>query len=367
MPPKSQRPNQVSSHAIHTVNRPPAHRKVAKSVVIAVSAVVMIIVLTLGWAIYAINTPAGTGAPQLITIKEGSSIDSIATQLAQAKVISSDALFKLYARLGPARGQLRPGPYMLSPDMTMVEIVDYLASGKIAARQVTIAEGKTIKQIAAVLEGDTDFKGQGFESVAKSQPEASVLLKELNAPAGSTNPEGVYFPNTYEVLKTQDVSALAQKMLATFRSDALPYLVNPKPEGGKSVNTYAASLTPYQRLVLASMVEKEAAKSDDRAKIAAVFYNRLAQGMRLESDPTINYVTGKVVPSAADLTINSPYNTYRARGLPPTPICNPSLDSIKAVVYAEPNDYLFFIGKDRQVYFAKTYAEHQANIEQYLK
>lgn len=367
MPPKPQRPQQASSHAIHTVKRPPAHRKVAKSVVVAISAGVLAVILTLGWALYAINTPAGTGAPQLITIKEGSSIDSIATQLSQAKVISSDALFKLYARLGPARGQLRPGPYMLSPDMTMVEIVDYLASGKIAARQVTIAEGKTVKQIAAVLEDDTDFKGQGFEAVAKAQPEAANLLRELKAPADMTNPEGVFFPNTYEVLKTQDVSALAQKMLATFRSDALPYLVNPQPENGKTVNAYAAQLTPYQRLILASMVEKEAAKSDDRAQIAAVFYNRLAQGMRLESDPTINYVTGKVVPTAADLTINSPYNTYRTRGLPPTPICNPSLDSIKAVTYAQPNDYLFFIGKDRQVYFAKTYAEHQANIEKYLK
>jgi UPF0755 protein len=251
--------------------------------------------------------------------------------------------------------------------MTMVEIVDYLASGKIAARQVTIAEGKTIKQIAAVLEEDTDFKGQGFEPVAKSLPEAQQLLRELSSPAGNTNPEGVYFPNTYEVLKTQDVSALAQKMLAGFRSEALSYLVNPQPEEGKEVHPYVAQLTPYQLLIVASMVEKEAAKSDDRAKIAGVFYNRLSQGMRLESDPTINYVTGKVVPSAADLTINSPYNTYRTRGLPPTPICNPSLDSIKAAIYATPNDFLFFIGKDRKVYFAQTYAEHQANIEKYLK
>ncbi|MDQ5943957.1 MAG: hypothetical protein QG658_23 [Patescibacteria group bacterium] len=367
MPPKKSGQNLGSSHAIHTVKRQPAHRKIAKSLVIAISAGVLVIIITLGWAIYAINTPAGTGKPQLITIQEGSSIDSIATQLAQAKVISNDQLFKLYARLGPARGQLRPGPYMLSPGMTMVEIVDYLASGKIAARQVTIAEGKTIKQIAAVLEEDTDFKGQGFESVAKSQPEAQQLLRELNSPAGNTNPEGVYFPNTYEVLKTQDVSALAQKMLAGFRSEALLYLVNPQPEEGKEVHPYVAQLTPYQRLIVASMVEKEAAKSDDRAKIAGVFYNRLSQGMRLESDPTINYVTGKVVPSAADLTINSPYNTYRTRGLPPTPICNPSLDSIKATIYATPNDFLFFIGKDRKVYFAETYAEHQANIEKYLK
>lgn len=367
MPFKKSGQNLGSSHAIHTVNRQPAHRKIAKSLVIAISAGVLIIIITLGWAIYAINTPAGAGKPQLITIKEGSSIDSIATQLAEAKVITNDQLFRLYARFGPAGGQLRPGPYMLSPDMTMVEIVDYLASGKIAARQVTIAEGKTIKQIAAVLEEDTDFKGQGFESIAKSQPEAVQLLQELRAPEGTTNPEGVYFPNTYEVLKTQDVSALAQKMLAGFRSEALSYLVNPQPENGKQVHPYVAQLTPYQRLILASMVEKEAAKSDDRAMIAGVFYNRLSQGMRLESDPTINYVTGKIVPSAADLTINSPYNTYRTRGLPPTPICNPSLDSIKAAIYATPNDYLFFIGKDRKVYFAKTYAEHQANIDKYLK
>lgn len=367
MPPKPPRQSLGSSHAIHTVKRPSVRRRIAKSIVVIISVVVLVAVFTLGWALYTIHTPAGTGAPQLITIKEGSSIDSIAAQLAQAKIITSDGLFRLYARLGPARGQLRPGPYMLSPAMTMVEIVDYLASGKIAARQVTIAEGKTIKQIAAVLESDTDFKGQGFEVVAKSQSEAQRLLKELAAPVGTTNPEGVYSPGTFEVLKTQDITDLAQKMLKVFRSEALPLLVSPKSEAGKTIHPYAAQLTPYQLLILASMVEKEAAKSDDRAGIAAVFYNRLAQGMRLESDPTINYVTGKVVPSAADLTINSPYNSYRTKGLPPTPICNPSLDSIQAVLYAAPNDYLFFIGKDRQVYFAKTYAEHQANIQKYLK
>lgn len=367
MPPNPRPHGSISSHAIHTAKRSSSHRRAIKTVIITVSLGVLIAVSILVWAAYTINSTAGTGASQLITIKEGSSIDTIATQLAQDKIISNDAIFKLYARFGPAHGQLHPGPYLLSPNMTMVEIVDYLASGKIAARQVTIAEGKTIKQIAAVLESDTDFTGQGFEAAAQSQSEASSILSQLNAPAGTINPEGLYFPNTYEVLKTQGVNVLADKMLDGFKSEALPYLVSPEIEKGKSINSYAATLTPYQRLILASMVEKEAAKSDDRAQIAAVFYNRLAKGMRLESDPTINYATGKVVPSAADLTINSPYNTYRIRGLPPTPICNPSLDSIKAVTYAAPNDYLFFIGKDRQVYFAKTYAEHQANINKYLK
>lgn len=365
MPQQPRSQNLGSSHA--TAKRPTGVRKIAKTLVIIVSLGIIMTVLIFGWALYSINTSSGMGAPKLITIKEGSSIDSIAQDLKSSAVISNTTLFSLYARLGPARGQLKPGPYMLSSGMSTVQIVDYLASGKIASRQITIAEGKTIKQIGAALEKDTGFTGQEFESLARTQPEAIQLLRQLEAPTSETNPEGVYFPETYEILKNQDASVLAQKMLATFKSEALNYLVNPVPEGGKTVHPYVARLTPYQRLILASMVEKEAAKSDDRAKIAAVFYNRLNDGMRLESDPTINYATGKVVPSAQDLTINSPYNTYRTKGLPPTPICNPSLDSIKAVIYAQPNDYYFFIGKDRQVYFAQTYAEHQANIKKHLQ
>jgi UPF0755 protein len=335
--------------------------------VIAASVALLVVLLSAAWTAYIISSPAGSGAPQLITIVEGSSIDAIASQLSAAKIIRSDAVFKLYARLGPARGQLRPGPYMLAPSMTMVEVVDYLSSGKIAARQITIAEGKTIKQIAAILDSDTDFAGQKFETVAQTRPQGGQLLGELNAPTGITNLEGLYYPDTYEMLKTEGVEVLADKMLAGFRSQALPLLINPGAESGKTPHPYAARLTAYERLILASMVEKEASHSDDRAKIAAVFYNRLSQGMRLESDPTINYATGKTVPSAQDLTINSPYNTYRTKGLPPTPICNPSLDSIRAVNDAVPNDYLFFIGADGKVYFAKTYAEHQENIKTYLQ
>lgn len=367
MPHQSRHQGLNSSHAVHTVRQISLSRRVIKLIVVIISVLMLVVVITLVWAFYAIKTPIGSGSSQLVVIEEGSSIDAIATQLEREKIIANNALFRLYVRLGPAHGQLKPGPYMLSPDMTMIEIVDYLAAGKIAARQVTIAEGKTIRQVAAVLDKDMDFAGQDFELIAKSQPEAQELLRALGAPADITNPEGVYFPNTYEILKTENVGALAQRMLEAFRSQALSYLVHPPLETGKSLHPYALELTPYQRLILASMVEKEAAKSDDRAKIAAVFYNRLAQGMRLESDPTINYVTGKVVPSAQDLTLDSPYNTYRTKGLPPTPICNPSLDSIKAVMYAEPNKYYFFIGKDRQVYFAETYAQHQANIQKYLQ
>lgn len=362
-----QKQNYNTKNQNWTSKRQPTHRKFAKWLIIVFSTLILISISLFGWVIYVINTPAGAGAPDLFVVEEGSSIDEISADLKQSAIISDRFIFGLYARLGPARGQLRPGAYMLSPYMSIVQIVDYMASGKVASRQVTIAEGKTIQQISDILEKDSGFSGQEFQSITKSQPEAQKLLRELGAPADNFNPEGIYFPDTYEVLKTQDVGVLAQKMLVEFRASALPYLTNPQAEAGKSIHPYAMTLTPYQRLVVASMVEKEASRSDDRAKIASVFYNRLAQGMRLESDPTINYETGKVVPSAQDLTINSPYNTYRTRGLPPTPICNPSLDSIKATLYAEPNDYLFFIGKDRQVYFAKTYAEHQENIRKYLQ
>lgn len=362
-----QRSNLGSSHAIHTVRRLPLHRRLAKIMVISASVLLLILIITAVWTIYTINSPAGSGAPRLVTIAENSSIDSIATQLHDVGVIRNDAVFKIYARLGPARGQLRPGPYMLAPSMTMVEVVDYLSSGKIASRKITIAEGKTVKQIAAVLEDDTDFANQNFEAIALLRPQSTKILQDLKAPASITNPEGLFYPDTYEILKTESIEVLADKMLAGFVSQVSPLLNNLAAENSKTPHPYASRLTPYERLILASIVEKEASRSDDRAKIAAVFYNRLSQGMRLESDPTINYATGKTIPSAQDLTINSPYNTYRTKGLPPTPICNPSLDSVRAVSFAEPNDYIFFIGAGGKVYFAKTYAEHQENIKTYLQ
>lgn len=367
MSPVPSRRNRLdSAHAIHTVRGPHVARRTAKVLIVAAATAAFIIALGFGYVLYAIQVPVGRGEGQVVNVAQGSSIDAIATQLEQAKLIRSGAVFRMYARFGPARGQLKPGPYLLKPSMSMAEITDYLASGKIAAKQITIAEGKTLRQISDVLQGDPDLGAQQFLAVAQAQPEATALLNQMQAPS-TTNPEGVFFPDTYEILKTQDASVLAQKMLAEFRERALPVLNGVSGSEGRKIHPGAAKLTPYQRLIVASMVEKEAARSDDRAAIAAVFYNRLAAGMRLESDPTVNYATGKTVPSAADLTLNTPYNTYKTRALPPTPICNPSLDSMLAAMYATPNDFFYFIGKDRKVYFAKTFAEHQANIDKYLK
>ncbi len=362
-----QRPNLNSGHAIHTVNRFDHRKRAAKLGFLLLLALIGIFVIVSAWFSYSINVPrGGSSEAVLVMVKPGMSIDDISQLLNEKQLIRDPFAFRLYARIGPAHGQLKPGPYLLKPSMSTTEIIDYLAAGKLASRQITIPEGRTVAQISTQLAADTDFAGQNFATVATSQPDEKRLLAVLQAPAGSTNPEGMLFPASYTVLKTDGLEVLAQKMFAKFDSDAVP-LLTLKALNGRKPNPAAQKLTPYQRLILASMVEKEASSREDREGVAAVFYNRLAAGMRLESDPTINYATGKTVPTAADLRIRSPYNTYLNTGLPPTPICNPSLDAMEAVTFAEPSDNLFFVGKAGKVYFAKTLAEHEANIEKYLK
>ncbi|MFO0955244.1 MAG: endolytic transglycosylase MltG [Candidatus Saccharibacteria bacterium] len=361
--------NLGSSHAIHTVNRVDKRKRAMKLGFLGLVALLLAVVSFGIWLSYSINVPVSNSTNStLVTIKQGMSVDEISRELASKQIIRDAFAFRLYARIGPARGQLKPGPYQLKPSMSTVEIIDYLAAGKLASRQVTIAEGKTIQQISETLAADSDFAGKNFATVATTQPDAQRLLIALGAPAGTANPEGLFAPDSYTVLKTDGADVLAAKMLKNFEDSALPLLTQAKGALTCTPHPYTAKLTPYQRLTLASMVEKEASRSEDRAAIAGVFYNRLAASLRLESDPTINYVTGKTVPTAKDLTIDSPYNTYKARGLPPTPTNNPSLDAITSTICATSNDYIYFIGgKDKKVYFAKTYAEHMQNIEKYLK
>lgn len=363
------RPNLNSSHAIHTVKRVDGRKRAIKLSFLALVSLLVAVVIFGAWLSYSISVPVGgSSEARLVTITPGMSVDEISRTLAEKKLIRDAFAFRLYARTGPARGQLKPGPYLLKSTMSTTEIIDYLAAGKLASRNITIGEGKTIAQISTILAADTDFTNQDFAAATKSQPDAKRLLALLSAPAATTNPEGLFYPDSYKVLKTDGVDALAQKMLAQFESQALPVLTQTPANAKRPLNAYAQKLTPYQRLILASMVEKEASRTVDREMIAAVFYNRLAAGLKLESDPTINYVTGKVIPTAADLRINSPYNTYIAPGLPPTPTNNPSLDAMEAVMYAQPNDYIYFIGgKDKKVYFAKTYPEHLQNIRDHLQ
>ncbi|MFO0862313.1 MAG: endolytic transglycosylase MltG [Candidatus Saccharibacteria bacterium] len=302
--------------------------------------------------VYAVRTNVSVNG-QIFEVKKGESISEIANELAQQSLIDNPNAFVLYAKLGPAHGRLIPGPYLIRPSSSIASIVGDMSSGRIAQNKITFPEGITMADMA------TRFANAGYGSKEEYLSAAKSLATDYSfIPASAKdNPEGYLFPSTYTFIPNRGATELVKKQYEAFNSEMVPLLQSKQ----------VANLTPNQVLTLASIVEKEALTEKDRKLVAGVFLNRLAKGMKFESDVTVNYATGKKITSPADLSVNSPYNTYRIVGLPPTPINNPSTDSVEAVLNYTPNDYIFFIaGNDGVVYYAKTLSEHNQNIKNHL-
>ncbi len=346
----------LQGHAIHTIERRRKRRFLRLVLAAGLLAITALIAIA-AWFSFSINVPVGGSEQRVITIAEGSSISQIADQLEDAGMIRSSWAFSTYARLGPAHGQLKPGPYQLKGSMSTVQIIDYLASGKIAVKTFVARDGSTMKQLAASYEAQGLGTAEEFTAALQNTP----LPPELAAafPEAKQDLEGFLLADSYNVVANESAASVVSRMLNNFSAKALPLFKNdPSPQ----------KLTYYETLTLASIVEKEASRDEDRAGVAGVFYNRLRQRIKLESDVTVIYLTGRIEPTASDLAIDSPYNTRKYAGLPPTPINSPSLLAIEHTLKPIDSDYIFFIGgSDGKVYYAVTYAEHQANIKKYIK
>ena len=189
---------------------------------------------------------------------------------------------------------------------------------------------------------------------------AAKLSANAQAFFGSpTSLEGLLPADSYQLIINDPASVLIAQMLKNLDEKVIPAF--------QAFSSYPGKLTAYQVLILASIVEKEASTPADRSGVAGVFYNRLAKGIKLESDVTVIYITGRTEPTATDLNSNSPYNTRKFAGLPPTPISVPSLAAIESTLKPTASSYIFFIGgKDGKTYYANTYAEHLINIDKYM-
>ncbi len=241
--------------------------------------------------------------------------------------------------------------------------------------QVTLIEGWTVNEMAGALEKAGLGPAASIVSAAKTNIPTDNNYIKIPAKQGL---EGYLFPDTYRFAKSATTETVIKKLLDNFtaRVDTLGI----KPADSYTIPGYETltlggkkGMTFHQIITLASILEKESGTTTDneRKLIAGVFYNRLISGQPLESDATVNYVSGKdnPTPTNVDLQINSPYNTYRYPGLPPGPICNPSLASIEAAFHPEQSDYYYFLHKQPsgEVVFSKTYAEHLKNKALYLK
>jgi UPF0755 protein len=296
-----------------------------------------------------------------LEVKQGDSAAAVVSKLEASGLVEDGTLLRNYLHYRGLDISIEAGGYVLTGDMTIREIADALQSAEVNERSLTIVEGWRREQIAQAL--DDANLGIGYADFLQASsilpPEYSSLV---NLPL-SASLEGLLFPDTYSIDSDMTAEELVLSMLKNFDQRVSEDL---------RVGISDQGLSLYQAVVLASIVEREAVVPDERDLIASVFLNRLYLGMKLEADPTVQYALGqqpeggwwKAPLSLNDLEINSPYNTYLYEGLPVGPICNPGLDSLRAVAFPASTTYLYFRaqcdGSGRHS-FAETFEEHQLN------
>ena len=288
-------------------------------------------------------------------VQTGTTFDEIARQLAEGGVIGNTLTFRILARLRDEDAAVRAGEYRFGPHVTQSDVLHALVTGGAqVATWVTIPEGFTAEQIAARLQGD----GLGSSAALRQYFMQEKLLVDG---ARTKSLEGFLFPSTY----LMPLGAAPEQIAALLTAQFLKEL--PRDAASRA---RALHVSVPQAVTVASLVEREAKSQADRPKIAAVIYNRLRLGMPLQVDATIEYALPqhKSALSFADLRIDSPYNSYVHVGLPPTPIANPGRASLEAALHPAKSENLYYVycGNGRHV-FAKTLAEHQANVARCLQ
>ena len=286
----------------------------------------------------------------VVTVKKGASLREIGDILQGDDLITSSSFFVFYAKLTGAEKQIEAGSYRLSNSLSMPEILEHLVGGDVIYCRVVIPEGYTTDQIGKLLVSKGIMTGDDWQNALETEDFGYPFLE--GAPAGPRRLDGFLFPATYDLTTNFTPQEILELMLGRFNTAFTPDL---------QAQARAQHLSVRQVVILASIVEREAKLDSERPIIASVFLNRLHIGMRLESDATIQYLLGtpKENLTDGDLRIPSPYNTYLHSGLPPGPISNPGLASIRAVLYPAKTDYLFFMGKsDGSHVFSATFREH---------
>lgn len=292
-----------------------------------------------------------------IEISPGSTLEEIGETLASKKLIKNSRYFVYYGRFTGQDKNMQAGVYQISNTWSVKEILECIGSGKIVTISVTIPEGFTVKQIGDML---------AQKGIADSERFQDAIIAEYDYPFldGKTGTstlalEGFLFPATYQLRPDMTEKEIIEKMLDTFQTAFTDELQQRADEMGFTIK---------EIVTLASIVEREAQLEEERPKVAAVFLNRLDKGMRLESCASVQYILGKQKETLSnkDLQNPSPYNTYIHAGLPPGPIANPGLASIKAVLYPADVSYLFFVARgDGSHHFSNTFQEHEQASRRY--
>lgn len=307
----------------------------------------------LGWTL---TQPVdNVGESVLVTIKPGTPTKTIAVELEKQRLIRNALVFRVAAKLQGVENSLQAGEYAISPNMSIERMLLMMSQGQTAYQQFTIPEGYTVDQVAELLAEKKLANADKFKALAKSFAPFPYMTSH---PDSKYRVEGFIFPDTYRVSRGVSEEELLTMMVKQFDTKLTPDLRQRASDLGLSLR---------EVVIMASLVEKEAKMSEERPVIAGVFANRVKQAMPLQSCATIQYILGYPKPELTiqDTQISSPYNTYQVMGLPPGPIANPGTAAIRAVLFANNTDYLYFVAdKQGKHHFSKTYEEHLAAIDQ---
>jgi UPF0755 protein len=294
-------------------------------------------------------------SPLEVHVAPGSSLRGVANRMAEAGVPVAPALFSWTGRLLGRAGDIKAGSYEIESGITLLGLLDQLTRGEVSRRSVTLVEGWTLRQILAELAAHPDLSHD-----AAGLNEAQIR-ERMGAPELSL--EGLLLPDTYLFDKHSGELALLGRAYRAMRQELDRLWAGRDPD--------LPLRTPYEALILASIVEKETGTAGDRALVASVFLNRLRRGMLLQTDPTVIYGMGERFDGnlrKRDLQADTAWNTYRRTGLPPTPIAMPGMASLKAVLNPPRTDYLYFVARgDGSSEFSRSLEEHNRAVVRYQK
>lgn len=335
------------------------HRRLKRALLVCglILLLIMVGVIYSVRRVYVMNLEPVSSAQraQQVTIPIGSSINEIAVILKNAGLIRETWAFEWYVRNNNLRDKMQAGTYSLRPNQSISEIATILTQGKVATDSVTILPAQRLDQIRTALI-NSGFKEADVDEALKPENYAGHAAL-VDKPEGASL-EGYLYPETFHKTATTKPGAIVRLAL-----DETQKRLTPDIRAG----IVRQGLTVHQGIILASIIEQEVSNPDDKKVVAQVFLKRLRDEMALESDPTAHY--GAIVAGAEPtLQFDSPYNTYKIKGLPPGPISNVGSASLQAVANPASTDYIYFVaGDDGKTYFSRTLAEHESLTQQHCK
>ncbi len=333
-----------------------------KSIKIILSVVILSALVAAAWFFVVLLSANKLASDKSFEIKQGQGVNEISVNLYKSQLINNKFVFETWLWLLKSEDKVKAGIYQVPAHISIKNLSTLILSlPENSQKSLTIVEGwrRNLDQLQAVLEKNNLSYQKFLDLTANKSAWAEEFVFLSDVPV-SASLEGYLYPDTYFIDNNTTEEDLVRKMLKNF---------SVKVSFDLQAEINRQNKTLFEVVNLASIIEREVPHDTDKKMIADVFLKRLKDGIGLQSDATVNFVTGKSLsqPTLADLEVDSLYNTYKYRGLPPGPISNPSISSIEAVVYPTPNDYYYFLTtKEGEVIYSKTYQEHLKNKAKYL-